>query len=437
MELFVGSDLASIALRVLKRFKRKVPLDAEEEFAVERLCSWLSKGVGEDLPSPLESLLDDSQRAYLLSFRDRSDGFRRQYVVQCLLDAAEWLSNPQLQTQLRLLEDWERFDVFEVARLTDGRPLQTVGLNLLRKRGLIAKLRLADDKLRSFLQAVEGEYHPNPYHSSMHAADVTQALAAMLSLDGYACQLSDLELLALLVSAMIHDVGHPGVTNDFLIRTSSEAALQYNDQSINENMHLAMAFKLLLREEHNFLVSWGDSEYRYFRRLVVKIVLATDMAGHKGLVEEFTAHVRLWGGNLAAWPEDKRVVALQMLLHSADISNPARPVQRCSSWGQKVHEEFFLQGDRERSLGLPVSLMCDRSKASVPKNQRAFIEFVVKPSLSVLADLAPKFVAKVMPNVEASVQHWQQLLDADVSAEANASVTAAAPVQAAACAACT
>ncbi len=38
-------------------------------------------------------------------------------------------------------------------------------------------------------------------------------------------------------------------------------------------------------------------------------------------------------------------------------------------------------GDRERSLGLPVSLMCDRNKASVPKNQRAFIEFVVKPSL--------------------------------------------------------
>mgnify|MGYP001121122773 FL=1 len=62
--------------------QRTEPLDAEEEFAVERLCSWLSKGVGEDtVPSPLESLLDDSQRAYLLSFRDRSDGFRRQYVV--------------------------------------------------------------------------------------------------------------------------------------------------------------------------------------------------------------------------------------------------------------------------------------------------------------------------------------------------------------------
>lgn len=51
------------------------------------------------------------------------------------------------------MEDWEGFDIFRVAQLTEGRPLQTVGLNLLRKRGLIAKLRLPEDKLRSFLQA--------------------------------------------------------------------------------------------------------------------------------------------------------------------------------------------------------------------------------------------------------------------------------------------
>lgn len=43
------------------------------------------------------------------------------------------------------------------------------------------------------------------------------------------------------------------MTNEFLVRTSSEAALQYNDQSINENMHLAAAFKVLRRQENNFL----------------------------------------------------------------------------------------------------------------------------------------------------------------------------------------
>ena len=60
------------------------------------------------------------------------------------------------------------------------------------------------------MQAVESEYHPNPYHSSLHAADVTQALAAILASDGIARQLSDLELLALLVAAVVHDLGHPG-----------------------------------------------------------------------------------------------------------------------------------------------------------------------------------------------------------------------------------
>jgi hypothetical protein len=62
-----------------------------------------------------------------------------------------------------------------VAQLTDGRPLQTVASVLLRKRGLVSRLGLPEDKLRCFLADVEDAYHPqNPYHNSLHAADVTQ-----------------------------------------------------------------------------------------------------------------------------------------------------------------------------------------------------------------------------------------------------------------------
>lgn len=61
------------------------PLDQEEDFAVERLCSWLSRveasSGGEEVPGNLEHLLDESQRAYLLSFRARSDSARRQYIL--------------------------------------------------------------------------------------------------------------------------------------------------------------------------------------------------------------------------------------------------------------------------------------------------------------------------------------------------------------------
>lgn len=68
--------------------------------------------------------------------------------------------------------------MFRLAQLSDGRPLQAVVLGLLRKRGLISRLDLPEDRLRSFLADVEEAYHPhNPYHNSSHAADVTQVNA--------------------------------------------------------------------------------------------------------------------------------------------------------------------------------------------------------------------------------------------------------------------
>ena len=58
---------------------------------------------------------------------------------------------------------------------------------------------------------------------------------------------TDLEILAAIFSCAIHDVDHPGLTNQYLINTSSELALMYNDESVLENHHLAVAFKVGIR----------------------------------------------------------------------------------------------------------------------------------------------------------------------------------------------
>lgn len=42
-------------------------------------------------------------------------------------------------------------------------------------------------------------------------------------------------------------------------------------------------------------------------------------------------------------------------------------------------DEFFRQGDLERSQGLPLSPMTDREKTSTPMSQINFIEFIVAP----------------------------------------------------------
>jgi hypothetical protein len=104
-------------------------------------------------------------------------------------------------------------------------------------------------------QEVESRYRANPYHNAMHAADVTQSAVCMLEFDGLAEHMTDLELLCIIIACCIHDVGHYGVNNDFLVKTQHEWALIYNDTSVNENMHVRIAFEILQEPHCNIFES--------------------------------------------------------------------------------------------------------------------------------------------------------------------------------------
>ncbi|KDD73750.1 hypothetical protein H632_c1869p0, partial [Helicosporidium sp. ATCC 50920] len=131
-------------------------------------------------------------------------------------------ADPQVQAALSHCEDWEAFDVFALASASGGRALELVTLQVLRRHGLVRRLCLDERKLRAFLRAAEAAYLPNPYHNSTHAADVVQAMGSMLRLDGWEQRLRDVERLALIVAAAVHDLGHPGVRNDFFQRMGTD-----------------------------------------------------------------------------------------------------------------------------------------------------------------------------------------------------------------------
>ena len=46
-------------------------------------------------------------------------------------------------------------------------------------------------------------------------------------------------------SQAVHDYGHVGRTNDFLVAVEDPLAMMYNDKAPMENHHLAAAFALL------------------------------------------------------------------------------------------------------------------------------------------------------------------------------------------------
>ena len=102
---------------------------------------------------------------------------------------------------------------------------------------------------------------------------------------------SDLEVFAAVLSAAIHDVDHPGLTNQYLINKGSELALMYNDDSVLENHHLAVAFKILQHESRDILANLSKKQRGIVRKMVIDMVLATDMSKHMSLLAELKTMV--------------------------------------------------------------------------------------------------------------------------------------------------
>jgi hypothetical protein len=81
--------------------------------------------------------------------------------------------------------------------------------------------------------------------------------------------------------------------------------------------------------------------------------------------------------------KDDRRLLCNMALHCADLGNPAKKFAISQQWLERVTTEFYQQGDKERNMGLPISPMMDRNKPQIELQQYAFIDFVIKPMLTV------------------------------------------------------
>ena len=110
--------------------------------------------------------------------------------------------------------------------------------------------QISRQKAERFFVAVEATYRAkNSYHNSMHAADVVQAALLILRAAPNSVDFTKLEVFSLICAAAVHDLGHPGFTNDFLINTQHLNAIVYNDRSVNENFHVSSAFRIVSQDK--------------------------------------------------------------------------------------------------------------------------------------------------------------------------------------------
>jgi len=85
------------------------------------------------------------------------------------------MESPEIDKIMANLSSWFDFDVLELNRITNGRPLVHVCIHLLKKYNLFQILNLDYNAVLVTLTAVESCYtDTNPYHNRTHAADVVQ-----------------------------------------------------------------------------------------------------------------------------------------------------------------------------------------------------------------------------------------------------------------------
>ena len=195
----------------------------------------------------------------------------------------------------------------------------------------------------------------------------------------------------------------------------SDLSLAHNGVSVLENEHASHAFKLLIHGDHHFLHNVKPSKFAELRKKIVQAVLHTDMTSHFATVAKIKSNAagKPWG----ELDSDMQWETLMYMLHMADISNPAKGDPMFKLWTDRCLEEFFAQGDKEKEMGLVVSMLCDRNTTKRPDSQIGFINFVVKPAYEVLAGVIPAVGENVLPVIESNIVYWKKEKDLEVIVE--------------------
>jgi len=298
------------------------------------------------------------------------------------------------------------FDIWKVYEKV-SQSVYLVANFLMVKWELSNNYDLDEGVMNTCFTKIEKGYKDNPYHNACHAADVCHSLVYFINNSEMAKKISGLDLLASLLASLGHDISHPGVTSRYLIVTQDDLAIFYNDISVLENMHASTLFTILNQGDSNVLEDVPMDDALVIRKLIIEMILETDMSKHFASVGRFRSISRKPGIDFEK--QEDKFFCLAFALKCADVAHSAKSLDIHVKWTERVTDEFFKQGDLERNRGLEISMFCDRDTADVPKGQVTFLSVICKPMYETWTEYlkSEEVIVNCRTQLERNLEYWE------------------------------
>ena len=266
------------------------------------------------------------------------------------------------------------FNIFDLEKKVGHKNvLPIMGRIMLDSFGLINEKIMPIDKLDSFLISITNQYLVSTlYHNSLHGADITHTICLFFNNSNAeeVCHTKAIDLLSIIVSGLGHDIGHPGLTNNFQVNSLSDLAITYNDNSCLEIFHLAKLFKSLRKDETNIFKKLTTQDFKKIRKKMVSEILATDMVIHGKIINNIRSKIPeylLQENNNSENNSEKmkkfelisdinneettdveKQALLDYFIHAADLGHNTKKFSVSLKWVELLSKEFWLQGDKEK-----------------------------------------------------------------------------------------
>lgn len=284
-------------------------------------------------------------------------------------------------------QSWKALDTltdFDISTVETVDELLLIPYRVLMRFGLHEKYSINLEAWTAFMETVREKMADNLYHNLRHITDVVQTLGTYLALEKPMALLTDIDRLVLIITAIVHDLGHPGTNNLYEINRKTELALKYDNKAVLENFHIELSNALIFGDAEKSIalsMTLSEEERTAFKEGISDLILFTDMGQHFGLCGTLQECTKAWKNGDDSIATKDKMVYMKSLLHLADISNPFKKWSVCKYWSDLVFAEFYHQGDLEKAENLPVSMLCDRDTTFQDESSVNFIDFIVAPFL--------------------------------------------------------